>query len=150
MKLFEVLNGTAKVFLKTRDEHCPPHVHIGHRGEGWEAKIGFSYVDDTVSVMEIYPSRGRPTLATMNAAMAEIVANLTDCRSKWLKVVPDLDLNNKWVQISADGKVRLLRQKTKKAVRIQSASYDPGTCVVTLRMQDGFEHKVVAGSGEVE
>jgi hypothetical protein len=75
MKLFAVLNGTAKVFLKTRDEHCPPHVHIGHRGEGWEAKIGFSYIDDTVSVMEIYPSRGRPTLATMNAAMAEIVAN---------------------------------------------------------------------------
>lgn len=67
MKLFDVLGGTVGVFLRTRGEYCPPHVHIGNRGEGWEARIQFSYVDDAVSVMEVYPVRGKPSIATLNA-----------------------------------------------------------------------------------
>lgn len=151
MKLFDVLGGTAKVFLRTRDEHCPPHVHIGHKGEGWEARIQFSYVDDVVSVMEIYPARGKPGIATLNAVLAEIQAALAICRCKWLMVVPDMDLNNKWVQITgANRKGKLLTRKAKGAVQVRTASYDAETRVVTLRMRDGSEHEMVAGTGVVE
>ncbi|MBF0306116.1 MAG: hypothetical protein HQL41_10770 [Alphaproteobacteria bacterium] len=150
MKLFDVLGGAAKAVLRSRDEHCPPHVHVGHKGEGWEAKIRFSYVDDSVSLMEVYPMRGRPSVATINAVMAEVRADLAICRSAWSAVVGDLDLVNRWFDVPAQGKVALLARRTKEAKRVRSASYDAGRDIVTLRFEDGSSHMMKAGTGEVE
>jgi hypothetical protein len=39
------------------DDHCPPHVHARHRGEGWIARIGFSYLSGEVKLMSIAPQK---------------------------------------------------------------------------------------------
>lgn len=150
MKLFPVLDGAAKAYLRTRDEHCPPHVHIGHKGQGWEAKIGFSYVSDQVTVMEVYSAQGRPTTATLNAVLAEVSANLLRCREKWPQVVPDLHLDNRWVMVAKDGKVKLLQEYKPGARQIHTAEYAPAQNQVTLVMKDGSRHQFEAGTGEVE
>jgi hypothetical protein len=32
------------------DDHCPPHVHARNHGDGWIARVSFSYLS---SVMEL-------------------------------------------------------------------------------------------------
>jgi len=37
------------------DDHCPPHVHARHRGDGWIARVRFSYVSRALELMSIAP-----------------------------------------------------------------------------------------------
>lgn len=53
--------GTYKghvIAVYTRDEHCPPHVHV--RGKAWNARFRFNFVDGEVSLWDVNPERRRP------------------------------------------------------------------------------------------
>lgn len=56
------------------DDHCPPHVHARHRGDGWIARVGFSYVGDKVNLMSIAPLRNVPLQRIMNQLLDDIRA----------------------------------------------------------------------------
>lgn len=89
-------------------------------------------------------------MPTLNAVLIEIRANLPTCRCKWLTIVPDMDLDNKWVQFSATGKVTLLSNKVKGAVQVKAGQYDAEKHIVILQMKDDSEHRMLAGTGEAE
>lgn len=42
------------------DDHCPPHVHARHRGDGWVARVRFSYVGSAVELISIAPLKNVP------------------------------------------------------------------------------------------
>lgn len=42
-------------------DHCPPHVHARHRGEGWIARVGFSYARAAVALISIALLRNVPS-----------------------------------------------------------------------------------------
>jgi hypothetical protein len=37
------------------DDHCPPHIHARHRGEGWIARVRISYLSTAVELISIAP-----------------------------------------------------------------------------------------------
>lgn len=82
--------------------------------------------------------------------MAGVRAGLATCRSEWSAAIGDIDLANRWFDVTAQGKVTLLARKTKGARRVRMASYDAGKDIVTLRFEDGSSHAMKAGTGEVE
>lgn len=65
----------AKVVIASND-HCPPHLHAGHKGEGWVVKIWFSYASRAVGVLEIAPTENAVRQRQLNTMMAEIVDNI--------------------------------------------------------------------------
>ena len=55
-----VFEATGAVIYVFADDHCPPHVHARHRGEGWVARVGFSYIDSAVELISIAPLKNAP------------------------------------------------------------------------------------------
>lgn len=47
----------------TRNEHCPPHVHVG--SSDWEARLEFSFWHNGVRLMDVVPSHRQPTVAVL-------------------------------------------------------------------------------------
>ena len=64
------------------DDHCPAHVHARHRGEGWIARVRFSYLDSSVELVSIAPverastARNEPPLERCSIATAGLSARL--------------------------------------------------------------------------
>jgi hypothetical protein len=54
------------------DDHCPPHVHARHRGDGWIARVRFSYLSGSVELMSVAPLKNYPLQRTMNRLLADI------------------------------------------------------------------------------
>ena len=54
------------------DDHCPAHVHARHRGEGWIARVKFSYVNDAVKFMSIAPAKDIPLQRVVNRLLSDI------------------------------------------------------------------------------
>jgi hypothetical protein len=62
------------------DDHCPPHVHAQHRGDGWIARVGFSYVTSVVELISIAPVRNIPLQRVVNQLLDDVEAHLAICR----------------------------------------------------------------------
>ena len=55
-KLYDSGTG-ARVVIVSAD-HCPPHVHAVHKGEGWVVKLWSSFGSADVRTLEIAPTEG--------------------------------------------------------------------------------------------
>lgn len=56
MKVGAYKGYVISVFI--RDEHCPPHVHV--RGNAWDARFRFSFLNGQVELWDVNPERRRP------------------------------------------------------------------------------------------
>ena len=61
-----VSESTGAAIYVFSDDHCPAHVHARHRGEGWIARVKFSYVNDAVKLMGIAPAKDIPLQRVVN------------------------------------------------------------------------------------
>ena len=52
------------------DDHCPAHVHARHRGEGWIARVRFSYLSSTLQLISIAPVKNIPLQRVVNQLLA--------------------------------------------------------------------------------
>jgi hypothetical protein len=50
----------------TRNEHCPPHVHVG--SAQWEARFEFSFSHNGVRLWNVVPVHKQPTVAVFDRA----------------------------------------------------------------------------------
>ena len=107
------------------DDHCPPHVHARHRGEGWIARVGFSFLSSAVELMSIAPSRNAPLRRTVNRVLAEVLAELDACRRSWWETRRTACLNNQWAIVLTPDRVELSAGPPDNAKRIAEARYDP-------------------------
>src|SRR4051812_43401273 len=102
MRSFDAPGANAKVQVRTRD-HCDPHVHAVNRPDRWEARVGFSYVEDTVFLMDITPVANEPHSGTIKRLLADVQANILKCRADWWRLYATTCLINKWVKVKRDG-----------------------------------------------
>ncbi len=56
-----ISEGTGAGIYVFSDDHCPAHVHARHRGEGWIARVRFSYLGSTVELISIVPIKNVPS-----------------------------------------------------------------------------------------
>jgi len=75
-----VLEGTGAAIYVFSNDHCPPHVHARHRGEGWIARVSFSYVSSDLELMTIVAAKSMPSQRLMNRLFDNIQDRIWDCR----------------------------------------------------------------------
>lgn len=66
-----------RVFVWSSD-HNPPHVHVMHKGEGWEITVT---IGDTARAIGI--KHGAPSNRRIREAVALVAAHLEACNEEW-------------------------------------------------------------------
>src|SRR5262245_29390080 len=72
-----------RVVVLTRNEHCPPHVHIG--ASDWDARFQFSFLHNGVRLWDVNPAKNCPTVALLEDIRKTVMrsVNLRRARSIW-------------------------------------------------------------------
>lgn len=86
-----------QVVVLTRNEHCPPHVHVG--ANDWEARFQFSFLHNGVRLWDVCPAKNRPTLALLEGVRKALgrPANLRRAREIWWATAKTVCLvNQRW------------------------------------------------------
>ena len=78
-----ISEGTGAGTYVFSDDHCPAHVHARQRGDGWIARVRFSYLDSTVELISIAPVKNVPLQRVVNRLLSDVRARLPDCRRSW-------------------------------------------------------------------
>ncbi len=82
------------VAVLTRNEHCPPHVHVGT--PDWDARIEFSFWNGGVRLWDVTPAKDAPGLALLEELrqVVKAEANLRRARTLWWQSRQTLCLDN--------------------------------------------------------
>jgi predicted lipid carrier protein YhbT len=134
--------GTGAGIYVFSDDHCPAHVHARHRGDGWIARVRFSYLADTVELMSIIPVKNVPLKRVVNRLLREIQERLSDCRRSWWLTRRTTCLANQWAVLREPGKIELLARPMPGARRIAEAEYDPENDRVDVVFLDSATEQV--------
>lgn len=109
--------------VRTRDEHCEPHVHVYHLGQGWELRIFFSYISPQVTGIELRHGRV-PARSMVQIVISKVTRHLDKARELFWRAAHTVCLDNRYVLVVA-GVVRAAQRETAGAVRIRVARYIP-------------------------
>jgi hypothetical protein len=119
------------------DDHCPPHVHARHRGEGWMARIGFSFIVQTVHLISIAPMRNIPLQRAVNNMLDDVAENLALCRRHWWEIRGTVCLTNQWGIVTHNGAVEMASPDAASARQIASATYHASAHRLDVTFRDG-------------
>ncbi len=119
------------------DDHCPPHVHAQHRGDGWIARVGFSYVTSVVELISIAPVRNIPLQRVVNQLLDDVEAHLAICRRSWWEIRRTACLVNQWATIQKSGKMEISAANVAGAKQITAAEYDSDLGRLNVIFRDG-------------
>jgi hypothetical protein len=119
------------------DDHCPPHVHARHRGDGWVARVRFSYVASAVELISIAPLKNPPLRRVLNQLLGDIHTRLSDCRRSWWATRRTTCLENRWAVTPASGTILLCPGTTPGAKQIADGGYDPAAERLKVTFRDG-------------
>ena len=119
------------------DDHCPAHIHARHRGEGWIARVRFSYLGNTVQLISIIPVKNVPLQRVVNHLLSDVQVRLPDCRRSWWLTRRTTCLANQWAVVRGPGRIELLSKSAPNAKQIAEAEYDPANTQVRVIFQDG-------------
>jgi len=114
----------ARVYVFSGD-HCPAHVHARHRGEEWIARVSFSYINSTIELMSIAPTRNVPLQRLVNRLLGDIEQRLSDCRRSWWTIRRTTCLTNQWAIVPELGRIEFRSESSPEAKQIAEAQYDP-------------------------
>jgi hypothetical protein len=132
-----ISEGTGAAIYVFSDDHCPPHVHARHRGDGWIARVRFSYVSTEIELMSIAPSKNVPLQRVVNRLLDDIQTGLSACRKSWWMTKRTTCLANQWAIMLATETIELLSEPTTNAKQIADASYDPDGERLLIAFRDG-------------
>ena len=111
------------VAVLTRNEHCPPHVHVGMND--WDARFEFSFWRGGVRLWDVLPAQNMPS-TTLLEALRQVLkqaANLRRARELWWRSRHTLCLDNLQWDTAAQ-EVVSPKQKRPGAVTILSGHFD--------------------------
>ena len=137
-----ISEGTGAGIYVFSDDHCPAHVHARHRGEGWIARVRFSYLGNTVELTSIAPVKKVPLQRVVNRLLSDVQERLPDCRSSWWLTRRTTCLANQWAAVREPGKIGLLSKPAPGAKQIAEAEYDPANEQVHVTFHDGTTEQV--------
>ena len=124
------------------DDHCPAHVHARHRGEGWIARVRFSYLSSAVELVSIAPVKNIPLQRVVNRLLSDVQERLPDCRRSWWLMRRATCLANQWAVVGALGRIALLSKPIQNAKQISEAQYDPANEQLHVVFRDGTTEEV--------
>jgi len=137
-----VSESTGAAIYVFSDDHCPAHVHARHRGEGWIARVKFSYVNDAVKLMGIAPAKDIPLQRVVNRLLSAIHKRLPDCRRSWWITRRTTCLANQWAIVPERGKVELASKGAPHAKQISEAQYAPESESLHVTFRNGTTAEV--------
>lgn len=137
-----VSEGTGAAIYVFSDDHCPAHVHARHRGEGWIARVKFSYLSHAAELMSIAPAKNVPLQRVVNLLLSDIRERLPDCRRSWWIARRTTCLGNQWAMVPEPGRIELLSKPAPTAKQISEADYDPENESVLVVFRDGTTEEV--------
>jgi len=107
----------------TRNEHCPPHVHVG--SNDWEARLEFSFWHDGVRLIDVVPVHRQPTVAVLEGLRQALKtpAHLRRARDCWWQAMQSVCLVNQVWDAQAQ-EVVSLQDKRAGARVIEAAVFD--------------------------
>jgi hypothetical protein len=118
------------------------HVHARHRGEGWIARVKFSYINAAVELISIAPAKNIPLQRVVNRLLSDIQARLLDCRRSWWITRRTTCLANQWAIVPEHGKVELAPDAAPHAKQISEAQYDPESESLHVAFRNGTTAQV--------
>jgi hypothetical protein len=107
----------------TRNEHCPPHVHVG--SSDWQARFEFSFWHDGARLMDVVPVHRQPTVAVLEGLRQALKTpvHLRRARICWWQAVQSVCLVNQlWDQDA--GEVVAAQDQRPGARVIEAAAFD--------------------------
>ena len=137
-----ISEGTGAGIYVFSDDHCPAHVHARQRGDGWIARVRFSYLDSAVELISIAPVKNVPLQRLENHLLSDVRERLPDCRRSWWLTRGTTCLANQWAMVSKAGNVELLSKLVPNAKQIAKAEYEPANEQVRLIFRDGTRVQV--------
>jgi hypothetical protein len=132
-----ISESTGAAIYVFSDDHCPPHVHARQRGDGWIARVKFSYVGSAVELMSIAPLKNIPLRRVVNGLLDDIQTGLSECRKGWWVTKRTTCLANQWAMVAATGTIELLSGPMTNAKQIADTSYDPDKERLFVAFRDG-------------
>lgn len=119
----------------TRNEHCPPHVHVG--SAQWEARFEFSFSHNGVRLWDVVPVHKQPTVVVLESLRQALKkpAHLLRARACWWRSVQSLCLVNQWWDGVAQEVVASQAKPTQGSKLIESASFDEALYRTILQLK---------------
>lgn len=137
-----ISEGTGAWVYVFSDDHCPAHIHARHRGEGWIARVGFSFLGNELVLISIAPVKNIPLRRVVNRLLSDVRDRLPDCRRSWWLMRGTACLTNQWTVVGEPGRIALLSKPTQNAKQITDAQYDPGNEQLHVVFRDGSKVEV--------
>ena len=115
----------------TRDEHCPPHVHVGT--DKWEARFEFSFWDNSVRLWDVVPAQRSPSASLLEELRRVLKKpeNLKKARQLWWRSRQTVCLENQHWDASVQAVVSPITRRS-GAVAILSGQFDASRYRTTL------------------
>ena len=122
-----------RIAVLTRDEHCPPHVHLD--GGDWSARFEFSFWHNGVSPLDVIPDTARVPSQVKSDVIAIIKGRLPVARESWMEAIKNTCLEN---QAWDDAKQYVVKPNLagRTLVNIQAGTYDPAQRLTVLHLAD--------------
>lgn len=111
------------IAVLTRNEHCPPHVHVGTAK--WDARFQFSFWHNGVRLWDVTPAQNEPSAAVLEGLRLALkqAAHLRRARELWWSSRQTLCLDNQQWDVKAEEVVSPKERRT-DALDIVSARFD--------------------------
>ena len=141
-----VSGGTGAAVYVFAHDHCPPHVHARHMGEGWIARVGFSYLGGKIDLLGIASAKKAPLQRVMNQLLDDVHGRLSACRQTWWSTMAVTCLENQWVSVLPNGAIEVISKSRAKTKQIAFATYDPAAERLTVAFKDGTKTEMEIGT----
>lgn len=121
------------IAVLTRNEHCPPHVHVG--SDKWEARFEFSFWHNGVRLYDVMPAQKQPTVEVLEELRQELKLpiHLRRAREIWWSSSQTVCLVNQLWDVDA-GEVVSAKDRRPEAKVVESAHFDAHAYKTVLRL----------------
>lgn len=142
VKIAQYRNYTIAVL--TRNEHCPPHVHVG--SADWEARFKFSFWHDDVCLWDVVPVQSTPRVNMLENLRQTLLrpANLRKAREAWWKACSTVCLDH---LVWQPGLREVVSPKDARrgSRKIDAARFDATNYTTVLQLDDETELEIEHG-----
>lgn len=122
------------IAVLTRNEHCPPHVHVGTAK--WDARFQFSFWHNGVRLWDVTPAQNEPNVSSLEELRQVLKqpTNLRRARELWWLGRQTLCLENQQWDIDAE-EVAGPKENRPEVRRIKAAWFDPQAYKTVLQLE---------------
>ena len=128
------------------DDHCPPHVHARHRGDGWVARVEFSFVVNRVRLMSVTPVQNIPLSRVISQLLEDVRDAVPACRRKWWSMRTTVCLANRWA-LPIPQPIFMQSERRLGSMQVRDAQYIPASNQLLILLKNGTLIGMEAGSG---